>query len=196
MLLVILTDLKELHERVHPKAWQWFHSLEAELQSEILRAFGQMPELEEDWPSLPDGPAWTWWLLAFLPLSQELKVGMLPCNFRYTDCRKSILTSLFYSFSTLSSAVLCCLSLFAYFFFPCFFCSFFYVLPCPSQSECPPGRNGFVKLTCRRQLLSFFIARSTLSSVFWYNCNILIMGQLGISISLLEGTHCNICSVK
>jgi len=73
----MLPDLKELHERVHPKAWQWFHSLEAELQSEILRAFGQMPELEEDWPSLPDGPAWTWWLLAFLPLSQELKVEIL-----------------------------------------------------------------------------------------------------------------------
>lgn len=70
-------DLKELLERVHPKAWQWFHSLEAELQSEIVRAFGQMPELEEDWPSLPDGPAWTWWLLAFLPLSQELKVEIL-----------------------------------------------------------------------------------------------------------------------
>ena len=121
MLLVILTDLKELHERVHPKAWQWFHCLEAELQCEILRAFGQMPELEEDWPSLPDGPAWTWWLLAFLPLSQELKVGMLPCNFRYTDYMKSILIFLFYS--TLSSALffqplLCCLSLFFLFLLP------------------------------------------------------------------------------
>lgn len=152
VLLVVLTDLKELHERVHPKAWQWFHSLEAELQSEILRAFGQMPELEEDWPSLPDGPAWTWWLLAFLPLSQELKVRMLPCKLRYTDCRKSILIFLFYASSTLSSALLCCLSLFSYFFFPCFFCSFFYVVPCASLSECPPGRNGFIKLTCRRQL--------------------------------------------
>lgn len=90
VLLVILTDLKELHQRVHPKAWQWFHSLEAELQSEIVRAFGQMPELEEDWPALPDGPAWTWWLLAFLPLSQELKVGILPCNYRYCLCMNSV----------------------------------------------------------------------------------------------------------
>ncbi|XP_021914830.1 LON peptidase N-terminal domain and RING finger protein 3 isoform X2 [Zootermopsis nevadensis] len=72
-----LPDLKYLHERVRPKAWQWFNSLEAELQSEIVRAFGQMPELEEDWPSLADGPVWTWWLLAFLPLSQELKVEIL-----------------------------------------------------------------------------------------------------------------------
>jgi len=119
VLLVILTDLKELHERVHPKAWQWFHSLEAELQSEILRAFGQMPELEEDWPSLPDGPAWTWWLLAFLPLSQELKVGMLPCNFRYTDCRKSVLIFLLYSSFTLSSAL---------FFSSSFVLSFFFLL--------------------------------------------------------------------
>lgn len=69
------TGLKYLHERIRPKAWQWFNSLEMELQSEIVRAFGHMPELEEDWPSLADGPAWTWWLLAFLPLSQELKVG-------------------------------------------------------------------------------------------------------------------------
>ncbi|PNF27333.1 hypothetical protein B7P43_G02766, partial [Cryptotermes secundus] len=72
-----LPDLKDLHDRVHPKAWQWFNSLEAELQSEIVRAFGHMPELEEEWPSLADGPAWTWWLLAFLPLSQELKVEIL-----------------------------------------------------------------------------------------------------------------------
>jgi hypothetical protein len=78
----MLTDLKELHDRVRPKAWQWFNSLEAELQSEIVRAFGHMPELEEEWPSLADGPAWTWWLLAFLPLSQELKVGIFFCNFR------------------------------------------------------------------------------------------------------------------
>ncbi|KAJ4429594.1 hypothetical protein ANN_21779, partial [Periplaneta americana] len=72
-----LSDLKELHGRVRPKAWEWFNSLGAELQSEIVRAFGHMPELEEDWPSLADGPAWTWWLLAFLPLSQELKVEIL-----------------------------------------------------------------------------------------------------------------------
>ncbi|PSN42906.1 LON peptidase N-terminal domain and RING finger protein 3 [Blattella germanica] len=75
--ILTTVELLELHERVRPKAWQWFDSLEAELQSEIVRAFGQMPGLEEDWPSLPDGPAWTWWLLAFLPLSQELKVEIL-----------------------------------------------------------------------------------------------------------------------
>ena len=94
-----------------------------------------MPELEEDWPSLPDGPAWTWWLLAFLPLSQELKVGILPCNFRYTDCRKSILIFLFLFFLCLViSSLVLSFSIFLY-FFPCFFCTFFYVVPCPSLSE-------------------------------------------------------------
>jgi hypothetical protein len=78
----MLTDLKELHDRVHPKAWRWFNSLETELQSEIVRAFGHMPQLEGEWPTLADGPAWTWWLLAFLPLSQELKVGIFVSNFR------------------------------------------------------------------------------------------------------------------
>lgn len=45
-----------------------------ELQSEILRTFGPIPDLEENWGSLPDGPAWVWWLLAILPLDQRLQV--------------------------------------------------------------------------------------------------------------------------
>ena len=52
------------------------------------------------------------------------------------------------SFSNLFCVV--CLS-FSYFFFLCFFCSFFCVIPCPSLSDYPAG-NWFVKLTCRRQL--------------------------------------------
>jgi hypothetical protein len=42
---------------------------------------------------LADGPAWTWWLLAFLPLSQELKVWISSCNFGYSHCMKWILAT-------------------------------------------------------------------------------------------------------
>ena len=36
-----------------------------------------MPETEEDWLRLADGPSWTWWLLAILPLGPQLQVGIL-----------------------------------------------------------------------------------------------------------------------
>lgn len=46
-------------------------------QIEIQRVFGKMPTPEEDWARLPDGPSWTWWILAILPLGPQLQVGIL-----------------------------------------------------------------------------------------------------------------------
>lgn len=46
-------------------------------RSEIRRVFGEMPEVEDDWLRLPDGPSWSWWLLAILPLGPQLQVGIL-----------------------------------------------------------------------------------------------------------------------
>lgn len=36
-----------------------------------------MPSPENDWWQLPDGPSWTWWILAILPLGPQLQVGIL-----------------------------------------------------------------------------------------------------------------------
>ncbi|RZF46393.1 hypothetical protein LSTR_LSTR007926 [Laodelphax striatellus] len=70
-------DVCELHDFVYRKGRRWFNELSSSLQTEILRTFGRMPSAEPDWVTLGDGPSWTWWLLAILPLGQQLQVGIL-----------------------------------------------------------------------------------------------------------------------
>lgn len=68
-------SIMELHYRVMEKGKQWYESLPDNIKNEILKSFGQMPELEMDWEISCDGPSWTWWIIAILPLSPLLKVG-------------------------------------------------------------------------------------------------------------------------
>ncbi|XP_076379435.1 LON peptidase N-terminal domain and RING finger protein 3 isoform X2 [Megalopta genalis] len=72
-----LLSLLELHDKVRAKGRRWWDTVSSSQQSEIQRVFGRMPDTEEDWPRLPDGPSWTWWLLAILPLGPQLQVGIL-----------------------------------------------------------------------------------------------------------------------
>lgn len=67
----------DLHYRVMEKAKQWCENLPDNIKDEILKSFGQMPELEVDWEISNDGPSWTWWIIAILPLSPLLKVRLL-----------------------------------------------------------------------------------------------------------------------
>jgi len=57
------------------KATGWFDSLSTEQKHMILQSYGQMPPLEHSWELITDGPAWAWWIIALLPLSQQLKVS-------------------------------------------------------------------------------------------------------------------------
>lgn len=72
-----LPELLTLHQRVYNKAAKWVNSLTPRVLDEVERSIGKMPELEKDWPSLPDGPAWAWWLMPILPLSSQLQVGTI-----------------------------------------------------------------------------------------------------------------------
>lgn len=66
--------LKTIHNVVLKKSCEWFESLKENLKQEILRTFGKMPSLEENWQNSADGPLWAWWIIAILPLNQQLKV--------------------------------------------------------------------------------------------------------------------------
>ncbi|OXU23206.1 hypothetical protein TSAR_002244, partial [Trichomalopsis sarcophagae] len=72
-----LLNVAELHNKVRAKSRRWWVTVPASQRSEIRRVFGEMPEPEDDWLRLPDGPSWTWWLLAILPLGPQLQVGIL-----------------------------------------------------------------------------------------------------------------------
>lgn len=69
--------IRELHDRVLRKAIKWYQNLPTSIKDEILKSFGTMPNVEDQWHNLVDGPAWAWWIIAILPLSQSLKVGIL-----------------------------------------------------------------------------------------------------------------------
>lgn len=69
--------LRSLHDRVHRKAVRWVRSLAPPIHAEIEQSLGAMPTLEPNWATLPDGPAWAWWLMPVLPLSAHLQLGFL-----------------------------------------------------------------------------------------------------------------------
>lgn len=73
--------IDELHKKVLMKARQWCDNLPDAIKGEILKSFGQMPELEHHWEFNPDGPAWAWWIIAILPLNPKLKVSFFNKTF-------------------------------------------------------------------------------------------------------------------
>ncbi|CRK92767.1 CLUMA_CG006225, isoform A [Clunio marinus] len=70
-------SILELNCRVMEKAKEWCKNLPENIKDEILKSFGKMPDLEENWSISNDGPSWTWWMIAILPLSPLLKVNIL-----------------------------------------------------------------------------------------------------------------------
>lgn len=70
-----LKSLIDMHDIVLSKAIEWYASLNLGIKQEILQSFGEMPTVESNWTSIADGPAWAWWIIALLPLSQQLKVS-------------------------------------------------------------------------------------------------------------------------
>lgn len=71
-----LQHVSDLHANVFLKAVIWYNSLPDGTKEEIVKSFGTMPLLEASWETVPDGPAWAWYIIALLPLGQPLKVSV------------------------------------------------------------------------------------------------------------------------
>lgn len=69
-----LATLKLLNDAVFHKASDWYNSLPRHILNEIHKSFGPMPFIEDDLEYISDGPAWAWYIIALLPLNQNLKV--------------------------------------------------------------------------------------------------------------------------
>jgi len=72
-----LLDLQQLHDRTRDLAVSWFTQTEEEVKAGILSHYGVMPQLEQDYWSSPSGPAWSWWILAILPLDTKAQQHIL-----------------------------------------------------------------------------------------------------------------------
>ncbi|XP_060089809.1 LON peptidase N-terminal domain and RING finger protein 2 [Heteronotia binoei] len=70
-------ELVRLHDSVYDQAVAWFTSLKDNMKAQILNHFGSMPGKESEPQSSPSGPAWSWWLLAVLPLENRAQLAIL-----------------------------------------------------------------------------------------------------------------------
>ncbi|CAO2607932.1 LON peptidase N-terminal domain and RING finger protein 2 [Lemmus lemmus] len=70
-------ELTALHESVYQQSVSWFASLQDHMQKQILSHFGSMPEREPELQSNSSGPAWSWWILAVLPLERKAQLAVL-----------------------------------------------------------------------------------------------------------------------
>lgn len=59
---------------------EWLQSIDEIIRQRIITHFGNMPSPEEDWINIVGGPAWTWWLLAILPLDAKAQLAILSMN--------------------------------------------------------------------------------------------------------------------
>lgn len=62
---------------VYQQSVSWFVSLQDPTKEQILSHFGSMPDREPEPQSNPSGPAWSWWMLAVLPLAQKAQLATL-----------------------------------------------------------------------------------------------------------------------
>lgn len=70
-------ELAALHESVYQQAVSWFASLQDHMKKQILSHFGSMPDREPEPQSNSSGPAWSWWILAVLPLERKAQLAIL-----------------------------------------------------------------------------------------------------------------------
>ncbi|XP_038063085.1 LON peptidase N-terminal domain and RING finger protein 3-like [Patiria miniata] len=69
--------VRALETEVYQQAQTWFNSLPIMHQTRIIAHFGPTPAREEDPLACPQGPSWTWWLLAILPFNKRIQLGIL-----------------------------------------------------------------------------------------------------------------------
>jgi hypothetical protein len=64
-------EVRALHDRARLEVLSLINSIN--LRNRIQR-FGVIPEVEPDWITLPNGPAWVWWFISIIPLTPQDKV--------------------------------------------------------------------------------------------------------------------------
>ncbi|KAK2490114.1 hypothetical protein MC885_017583 [Smutsia gigantea] len=70
-------ELTTLYDSVYQQSVSWFTSLQDHMKEQILSHFGLMPDREPEPQSNPSGPAWSWWVLAVLPLERKAQLAIL-----------------------------------------------------------------------------------------------------------------------
>lgn len=70
-------ELIKLHDETLAQTKSWFSGSSDFVRKGIVDHYGQLPDTEQDYWTLPNGPTWLWWVLNTLPIDPPLKLLLL-----------------------------------------------------------------------------------------------------------------------
>jgi len=70
-------DLIKVHDEALEQTKGWFEGSSDFVKKGIVDHYGNLPEVEQDFWTLPNGPTWLWWVLNTLPIDPPLKLLLL-----------------------------------------------------------------------------------------------------------------------
>ena len=68
-------ELIKVHDETLEQTKSWFLGSSDFVRKGIVDHYGQIPDTEQDYWTLPNGPTWLWWVLNTLPIDPPLKVS-------------------------------------------------------------------------------------------------------------------------
>ena len=69
-----IEELKKLHDETLEHTKAWMEGMSAGQRRSIVDHYGVLPETEQDYWNLNDGPTWVWWVINILPIDLKIKV--------------------------------------------------------------------------------------------------------------------------
>jgi len=70
-------ELIKVHDETLAQTKSWFASSSDFVRKGIVDHYGQLPDTEQDYWTMPNGPTWLWWVLNTLPIDPPLKLLLL-----------------------------------------------------------------------------------------------------------------------
>ena len=78
-----LEELKTLHDETLQHTKDWMEGMSQGQRKSIVDHYGVLPETEQDYWTLNDGPTWVWWVINILPIDLKIKVLKSKSRFEY-----------------------------------------------------------------------------------------------------------------
>merc|ERR1719411_2189350 len=70
-------ELIKVHDETLEQTKNWFEGSSDFVKKGIVDHYGNLPETEADFWTMPNGPTWLWWVLNTLPIDPPLKLLLL-----------------------------------------------------------------------------------------------------------------------
>lgn len=70
-------ELKKLHDETLQHTKDWMEGITPGMRRGIIDHYGSLPETEQDYWTLNDGPTWLWWIINILPIDPKIKILLL-----------------------------------------------------------------------------------------------------------------------